>query len=443
MESWVDIDPKSDFSLANLPFGIVHTPADREPHVAVAVGLQVLDLKVLAAQPGFFDIFPALRDHPDVFAQPTLNAFAALGRPVHREVRATLQGLLRAGDATVHPAFLRDNPELREAALFKLYKTHLPMAIGDYTDFYAGVHHAQAVGALFRDPGKALMPNYGNLPVAYHGRASSVVVSRTGVQRPWGQILAEPSGGEGDKAAGPGPVVATAPTRRLDFELELGCLISLPNQLGSSIPVESAEDHIFGYVLLNDWSARDIQSWEYVPLGPFNGKNFMTTISPWVVLADALEPFRVPALQPSEPLQPYLDQPGGATVFDMGLSVDLTTPEGDVTTITRVSSRNLQWSFSQMIAHHTLGGCPLRTGDLLGTGTISGPKGGSESGSLLEMNQGGKKDVMLYGMDMRTYLKDGDTITLRGSASVGGTNGGRVGFGECIGQVFSAVTRKT
>lgn len=322
MDSWVDIDPSSDFSLANLPFGIVHTPADRSPHAAVAVGSQVLDLKVLSAQPGFFDICPALRDHPDVFSQPTLNAFAALGRPVHREVRAALQGLLRAGSATAHPAFLRDNAELRAAALFSLYKTHLPMAIGDYTDFYAGVHHARAAGALFRGIDKALMPSYGSLPVAYHGRASSVVVSRTGVQRPWGQILVEPPSGSDTT---PTPTPTTAPTRRLDYELELGCLISVPNVLGSSIPVESAEEHIFGYVLLNDWSARDIQSWEYIPLGPFNGKNFLTTISPWVVLADALEPLRVPTVSPSEPLQPYLVQTDGATVFDIGLSVDLTS----------------------------------------------------------------------------------------------------------------------
>ncbi|OAA59894.1 fumarylacetoacetate hydrolase family protein [Niveomyces insectorum RCEF 264] len=324
MDSWIDIRPDSDFSLANLPFGIVTTPADDQPHAAVAIGDYIVDLKVLATQEGFGVVFPPLLGHADIFSQSTLNAFAELGRSVHREVRTALQGLLRTDPVTAHPAFLRDNVELRAAAVLpqRSVKLHLPMAIGDYTDFYAGVHHAHTVGTLFRGADRALMPNYATVPVGYHGRASSVVVSGTPVRRPWGQLALDST-------------VVTAPSRRLDMELELGCFVARPNTLGTAVPVDAAANHIFGYVLLNDWSARDIQSYEYVPLGPFNGKNFCTTISPWVVLADALAPFRVPALPPSAPLQPYLREAEGATVFDLTLSVDLTTPEGDTTTISR------------------------------------------------------------------------------------------------------------
>ncbi|KAL1846409.1 hypothetical protein VTK73DRAFT_289 [Phialemonium thermophilum] len=225
------------------------------------------------------------------------------------------------------------------------------------------------------------------------------------------------------------------------MELELGCFIARPNHLGESVAVANAEDHIFGYVLLNDWSARDIQTWEYVPLGPFNSKNFATTISPWVVLADALEPFRTRGVENKTELQEYLRETRADNVFDIHLEVELTTPQGDATTITRTSSKHLIWSFPQMIAHHTLGGCNLRTGDLLGSGTISGT-GEGEQGSLLELSQGGKKDVLLCGMDARKFLKDGDTITIRGFCAADGT--GRVGFGECSGRIYSApVGKKT
>ncbi|KAK3316514.1 fumarylacetoacetase [Apodospora peruviana] len=424
--SWVDIPADSDFSLANIPFGIVSTPNDPSSHAAVAIGTSILDLKVLftsSASPFLTtQIIPSLAGHEHVFAQPTLNAFAELGRAVHREVRAGIQALIAAD--TSHPDVLRDNAPLREAALLpqRAVTLHLPMSIGDYTDFYAGYHHAYAVGVMFRGPANALQPNYTHLPVGYHGRASSIVVSGTPVRRPVGQILLDEK-----------PV--TAPSRRLDFELELGCFISRANAQGTSVAVDEADkEFIFGYVLLNDWSARDIQAWEYVPLGPFNSKNFASTISPWVVLADALEPFRAAAIPNSTPLQGYLQEPKDKkSVFDIKLEVDLTTPESDTTTVCRTSSRNLLWSFPQMIAHHTLGGCPLRAGDLLGSGTISGPDA-SERGSLLELSEGGKKDVLLYGMDARTFLKDGDTVTLRGYCADG--NGARVGFGECRGRIY-------
>ncbi|KAI5923488.1 hypothetical protein F4810DRAFT_701200 [Camillea tinctor] len=426
--SWVsDIAPDSPFSLANIPFGIISTPADPAPRAGIAIGSQVLDLKVLSSHPKFSQIFPSLKGHEGIFSEPTLNAFAALGRPVHREVRKVIQDLLSA--ETSHPEILKDDAEFRGKALTpqRGVKMHLPMSIGDYTDFYAGYHHAYAVGVMFRGPQNALQPNYTHLPVGYHGRASSIVVSGTPIQRPHGQILLDPA------AEPKQPVVA--PCRRLDFELELGCLLARPNSMGVPIGIAEAEDHIFGYVLLNDWSARDVQSWEYVPLGPFNSKNFASTVSPWVVLADALEPFRTKPIENPTPVQGYLKEGREDTVFDIELEVELETPQGDSTTICTTSSKHLLWSFPQMIAHHSLGGCPLRTGDLLGSGTISGPAAG-QRGSLLEMSEGGKKDVLLYGMDARRFLKDGDAVTLRGAC---GPPGGRVGFGECVGRIRGAV----
>ncbi|KAI1120255.1 hypothetical protein F5Y10DRAFT_258760 [Nemania abortiva] len=426
--TWVpNVSAESPFSLANIPFGIISTPSDPAPHAAVAIGSHVLDLKVLATDDKFTEAFPALVDEEKVFSEPDLNAFAALGRGVHRNVRRAIQQLLSA--ETTYPEALRDNNELRQKALLpqRSVKMHLPMRIGDYTDFYAGYHHAYAVGSMFRGPQHALQPNYTHLPVGYHGRASSIVVSGTPIRRPNGQILLDPA------AEVKQPI--TGPSRRIDIELELGCIIAKPNRMGSPIKVTDAEDHIFGYVLLNDWSARDIQTWEYVPLGPFNSKNFATTISPWVVLADALEPFRTRAIENKTALQDYLKEGREDTVFDIELEVDIRTPEGDTTTISQTSSRNLMWSFPQMIAHHSLGGCPMNTGDLLGSGTISGPVP-RESGSLLELSKGGKEDIMLYGMDVRRFLKDGDTITIRGSC---GKPGQRVGFGECIGRIETAL----
>ncbi|KAK8029679.1 Fumarylacetoacetase [Apiospora rasikravindrae] len=428
--SWVPgVTPETPFSLANIPFGVISTKDNPTLRPAVAIGSHALDLKALDEGVSLGEIVAELKGHEHVFQQTTLNAFAALGRPVHQQVRTALRDLLTAGSR--HAAKLQENEELKQKALIPLsqVKMHMPMAIGDYTDFYAGYHHAFAVGSMFRGPAAALQPNYTHLPVGYHGRASSIVVSDTPVRRPWGQILLDP-------AAEP-KQPTTAPCRRLDFELELGCFISTPSEQGTPVKIGEAEDHIFGYVLLNDWSARDIQSWEYVPLGPFNSKNFASTISPWVVLADALEPFRTKGIENTTPVQEYMKEDKAETAIDISLEVDITTPEGDTTTITRTSAKQLMWSFPQMIAHHTLGGCNMRTGDMLGSGTISGTEPGAR-GSLLELSEGGKKDVMLYGMDMRRFLKDGDTVTIRG---VCGGSGERVGFGECAGRVYSAVQR--
>ena len=428
LQSWLDIPLESDFSLSNLPFGIItskYSQTERRP--AVAIGDHVLDLKAFAAGNGF-SALPSLQDNLSVFSQPTLNAFAALGRPAHREVRAYLQDIFSS--ASSHAGILQANESLKTASLLPKHetKTHLPMQIGDYTDFFAGVNHAFNVGTMFRGPANALQPNYTHLPVGYHGRASSVVVSGTRIRRPNGQVLLDPT-------ADP-KIPAFGPSRRLDIELELGCFLCKSNTLGEPVRIKDAEEHIFGYVLMNDWSARDIQTWEYVPLGPFNAKNFGTSISAWVVLADALDPFRAPKLKNETEILPYLKEGREDTVYDIKLEVDLTTPDGATTTISRTSGANLLWSFPQMIAHHSVGGCAMQVGDLLGSGTISG-KGDGELGSLLEMSQGGKKEIMLAGMDMRKFLKDGDSVTLRGVC--GGEPGALVGFGQCEGTVESAI----
>lgn len=321
-KTWVPgVGPDSDFSLANIPFGIVTTPQDSNPHPATAIGSHILDLKVLSEQPEFSTVFPSLQNHSHVFSSSSLNAFAALGRLVHKQVRSTIQELL--SEDTKHPAFLKDNDNIREKALVPMakVKTHLPMEIGDYTDFYAGYHHAFGVGSMWRGPANALQPNYLHLPVGYHGRASSIVVSGTPIVRPTGQLITDPTA-EGPKQP------SVLPSRRLDIELELGCFVAKGNDMGAAIDVNKAdEEHIFGYVLVNDWSARDIQNWEYVPLGPFNGKNFATTISPWVVTPDALDTFRAEGIEvDGKPeVQEYLKEKRKDTVFDILCEIDLTS----------------------------------------------------------------------------------------------------------------------
>lgn len=423
-ESWLDIPAGSDFSLINIPFGIVTYSGASTPRVAVAIGDQVLDLVVFSEFDGFAglaDIQPYLH----LFDEPTLNSFAALGRPFHKKVRAYLHDVfVKDGPFREH---LQDNAQLRSASLVPILsvQTHLPMHIGDYTDFYVGKHHAFNVGVLFRGPANALQPNYTHLPVGYHGRASSVVVSGTPVRRPWGQIL------DTDNKT---PIYH--PSKRLDIELELGAFVCKANRLGSPVPIGKAEDHLFGYVLLNDWSARDIQAWEYVPLGPFNAKNFASTISAWVILADALESFRVDGIENTSEVQPYLKPADGSAkpMFDINLEVDLKPKDAaSSSVVSRSNGRHLLWSFPQMLAHHTVGGCPLNVGDLLGSGTISGPDDGTQ-GSLLEITGSGSKSLNVGGVE-RKFLEDGDEVVLRGWCEA---NGQRLGFGECRGQILAA-----
>ncbi len=315
-KSWLPIPPKSHFSLANIPFGIITSPLSKVPVPAVAIGDHVLNLAVFAAHDGFSGLSLV---HPNlsVFSEPTLNSFAALGRYTHQEVRRYLRDVF--SEETSYPKVLKENVELQESALFHIgeVRNHLPLHIGDYTDFYAGRNHAYNVGVLFRGAENALQPNYTHLPVGYHGRASSIVVSETPIRRPWGQILENPT------AEPKNPTFA--PCRRLDMELELGAFVCRANNMGDPIRIDKAEDSLFGVVLMNDWSARDIQAWEYVPLGPFNSKNFATTISPWVVLADALEPFMTTGLENETELLPYLREKRKENVYDIKLEVDLTS----------------------------------------------------------------------------------------------------------------------
>ncbi|WQF85695.1 Putative fumarylacetoacetase [Colletotrichum destructivum] len=423
MKSWLPILPRSHFSLLNIPFGVISSKDKQLHRPAVAVGSHVLDLDAFTTGGGFRKATDLPPESLKVFSQPTLNAFAELGRPVHRAVRSYLQDVFL--ESTPHPEILKDNEALRTASLRPItdISLHLPLAIGDYTDFFAGRNHAHNVGVLFRGPANALQPNYNHLPVAYHGRASSVVVSGTPLRRPWGQALPAPGATE--------PVFR--PCARLDIELEMGMFISKPNGLGNPVSVKDAEDHIFGYVLMNDWSARDIQQWEYVPLGPFNAKNFGTTISPWVVLADALEPFRTKGLENDVQVQSYLRDERSDNVLGIKLEVSLSPSEGEETTITRTSAKNMLWSWSQMVAHHSISGCNLRPGDLFGSGTISGSEPGTQ-GSLLEQSQGGKTPIKLSGGHERKFIQDGDTVVIRGWA--GEQDGELVGFGECTGQIL-------
>ncbi|KAF5671904.1 fumarylacetoacetase [Fusarium denticulatum] len=309
MSSWLPVPQDSHFPIANLPFGIISTTSNPNPRPAVAIGDYAIDLQAFASAGGFESV-PEIQLHLSAFSATSLNKFAALGRPFHRLVRKHLQRILRSD--TDIPSLLRDDKARRDLVVIPRSEAinHLPLEIGDYTDFYAGKNHAYNVGVLFRGEENALQPNYSHIPIAYHGRASSVVLSGTSIRRPWGQVLKDGT-------------PAFQPCEKLDFELEMGIFICRENHLGEPIPISMAEDYIFGYVLLNDWSARDIQAWEYVPLGPFTSKNLGTSISPWVVLADTLEQARQPGLPMTNPIFPYLEDDEGATIPIVELEVEI------------------------------------------------------------------------------------------------------------------------
>ncbi|KIW13899.1 fumarylacetoacetase [Exophiala spinifera] len=426
--SWLDIPKGTHFSLANIPFGIVTTPrSGDERHAAVAIGSLVLDLHEFANHQGFVGLEDFTPSQIATFSSPALNDFAALGQEVHRRVRRYLQDIF--AEKTSFPALLKDNVEAQNACLFQQdqVEMHLPMKIGGYTDFFVGKNHAYNCGCIFRDPAKALQPNYLHLPVAYNSRASSVVVSGTDVHRPLGQFLQPPD-----------TLPSFGPCRKLDIELELGALLCKGNDLGEPIDVNEAEKHIFGFVILNDWSARDIQQWEAVPLGPFNAKTFASTISPWVILKDALEPFHVEGIPNETKLHPYLQETREQNVYDVNLEVELRAPNGESAILSRTNGRNLVFSFAQMLAHHTVGGCPLEVGDLVGSGTISGPEPGT-LGSLLEASNGGKNSYDLSATIRRTFLEDGDSVVIRGWC--GDDDSNIVGFGECSGTILPSIKR--
>ena len=421
LRSFIDVAPDAPFPIQNLPFGVFKRKIGGAARVGVAIGDLVLDLAVLEERKLFNGEYLAGR-RP--FSQSSLNLFMGLGRPAWREARRTVQDLLRHDTPT-----LRDDETLREQALVPMDDVEmlLPAQIGDYTDFYSSRQHATNVGTMFRDPANALMPNWLHLPVGYHGRASSVVVSGTDVVRPRGQLKPDDA-----------PPVFGA-SKLLDFELEMGFFVGPGNELGRPIPIDEADDHIFGLVLVNDWSARDIQKWEYVPLGPFLGKSFATSVSPWVVMLEALEPFRVPGEPQTEeagnpPILDYLRQRGDRS-FDIHLEVGLQTETmKEPVVIARSNTQNLYWSVEQQLAHHTVNGCNARPGDLMASGTISGTDEGSY-GSMLELSWRGSKPLQLPGGGERKFLQDGDLVTMTGWAQ---GDGYRIGFGEVTGRVEAA-----
>lgn len=405
---WLSIDPNSDFSIHNLPYGIFSTP-NTPKRVGVAIGDWVIDMAQLAD----LGAFGGIDFDKTSFRQSYLNDFMAMGKPVRVAVRQVLQQLFE-DPCSPFKAHAADFLILQKDVVL-----HIPVKVGNYTDFYSSEQHAFNVGAMFRDPATALLPNWKHLPVAYHGRASSIFVSGTNFHRPKGQLCP-------DETQPP----IFGPTKRLDIELEMATIIGKGNEIGDSISVDDAEEHVFGFVLFNDWSARDIQKWEYVPLGPFLAKNFFSSISPWVVTMEALEPFRVPAPEQFPAVLPYLK---GQQLknFDITLEVYL-TPHSSFDTLNssfllcRSNFNNMYWTVAQQIAHHTVNGCNLTTGDVLASGTISGKEPDS-FGSLLELTWGGKNPITLPDESVRKFIEDYDTVTLKGFAQKGDV---RVGFGE-------------
>lgn len=429
MKTWIAIERNSDFSIYNIPFGIFSS-GNSDPKPATRIGDTVVDLSVLADF-GYFDDLGI--DDLTVFYQSNLNDFIALGKPLTGKVRNRLIELfIETNDD------LKANKEARALALHPIESVtmHMPVKVGNYTDFYASEQHAYNVGVMFRDPKNALLPNWKHLPVGYHGRASSIVVSETPIYRPSGQTKAD------DQES---PVFG--PTKQLDFELEMGFVISRNSELGSSIKTSDTESYIFGLVLFNDLSARDIQKWEYVPLGPFLSKNFGSVISPWIVTLEALEPFRIPGPVQTPKVLPYL-QYDGSKHFDVNLEVFIepgsqrsavsgqrsVNDNRQSTIISRSNLKYLYWNFSQMLAHHTVNGCNVEVGDICASGTISGPEEGSY-GSMLELAWKGTKPIPMPDGSSRKFIEDYDTVIIRGYAE---KNGVRVGFGECCTQILPA-----
>ena len=408
LRSWVDVPAGSDFPMQNLPFGIFST-VNRSPRPGVAIGAQILDLRVVAER-GLLDGLGC--DRSD-FAKATLNTFIGRGKKVTRTVRNRLSELLREDSSLAEDA-ASVLVEQAEATL------HLPVQIGDYTDFYSSEDHARNVGKMFRDPDNALLPNWKHIPVGYHGRASSIVVSGTPIKRPHGQT----------RPNDPEPPIY-GPSRLLDFELEMAFVTHPGKPLGDTISTAEADDYIFGLALFNDWSARDIQKWEYVPLGPFLGKNFSSSMSPWIVTLDALEPYRVPGPVQDPEVLPYLAYEGDAH-YDVALQVEIIPESGEGKTVCQSNFKHMYWNMRQQLAHHTVNGCNIRSGDVMASGTISGPKPGS-FGSMLEISWRGTQPVQMPDGSERKFILDGDTVRIAGFA--GGAGRPRIGFGKVDGRV--------
>ncbi|MBK7248384.1 MAG: fumarylacetoacetase [Flavobacteriales bacterium] len=414
MTSWVHVPADSDFPIQNIPFGICSS-SGRPARPCTRIGNHVIDLQALAQA----DLLNDLGIETAVFDAPVLNPLMKHGKPAVRQLRRHLMELFRADNG-----FLKERTDTVNEAVLPMTEVtmHLPVEVGDYTDFYSSREHATNVGTMFRSADNALMPNWLHLPVGYHGRASSIVVSGTDIQRPKGQMRPKP-----DEP----PVFG--PTNQLDIELETAFITFEGRPLGEHIEADEAEDFIFGMVLFNDWSARDIQSWEYVPLGPFLGKNFGSSMSPWVVTLDALEPFRT-ATPKQDPMPlPYL-RTSGEHSFDIALEASIIPNNGEETVICRSNFKYLYWSMPQQLAHHTVNGCNVRAGDVMASGTISGPVPESY-GSLLELTWRGTKPLTLKDGSDRKFLEDGDTVVIRGH---GERDGVRIGFGEVRGEILPA-----
>jgi fumarylacetoacetase len=413
LNTWVELPKNSDFTIYNLPFGVFKNKK-LSPRIGVAIGDKIVDLSILD-QEGFF---ASLFLPEGLFLTESLNEMIALGKVQTRKIRERVQHLL-----------LAENEELRDHSIRgkvmvnrKEAEMLLPVKIGDYTDFYSSKEHATNVGAMFRDPENALLPNWKHLPVGYHGRASSIIPSGVPINRPKGQF----KDADMEKPA-------FGPSRRLDFELELAFITGKQTKLGDSISTSEAEDYIFGFVLFNDWSARDIQAWEYVPLGPFLGKSFASSISPWVVTIEALEQFRIEGPVQEPEVLDYLkyDRPGN---FDLKLEVYI-QPEGQkASKVTTSNFKYMYWNVAQQLAHHTVNGCNINVGDMMASGTISG-KEETSYGSMLELSWKGTKTVKLETGEERKFIEDGDTVIMKG---FGEKNGVRVGFGEVSAKVLPA-----
>ncbi|MBI1185637.1 fumarylacetoacetase [bacterium] len=410
MKTWFNVPENSDFSIYNLPFGIFST-AGHHRRAGVAIGDHIIDLEAVA-QAGAFH---SLAIDNSVFSDDTLNRYIALGKATTITIRCLLQEWL-----CTEGSVLQKNKQVFVAQADATM--HMPVAVGDYTDFYASIDHATNVGKMFRGPENALMPNWKHLPVGYHGRASSIVLSGTNLKRPKGQVK---------------PADATAPvfqaSARVDFELEMAFVIGKENGLGNSVSTEEANEYIFGFVMFNDWSARDIQAWEYVPLGPFLAKNFGSNISPWIVTTEALAPFRVAGPKQEPAVLPYLQIEGDQN-FDVNLNVYIKPENGEENLVSESNFKYMYWSANQMVAHHTVNGCNLRVGDMMASGTISGPQK-HQFGSMLELTWGGKEPLTLANGEQRKFIDDNDTVIMRGFAE---KDGKRVGFGEVSCKILPA-----
>ncbi len=415
LKSWIEVAADSDFPIQNIPFGIMqHNNA--EPRPATRIGDTVIDLSVLADF-GYFDHLNI--DDLSAFYQPILNPLIALGKPAWSAIRQTISDLFEIGNNE-----FQGNEEACRMALYSIddVQMQMPVFVGDYTDFYSSIEHATNVGVMFRDPANALFPNWKHLPVGYHGRSSSIVVSGTNIHRPKGQTM---------------PKDATAPvfgpSKLVDFELEMAFITGKDSALGESVSVNQTDEYIFGMVLFNDLSARDIQKWEYVPLGPFLAKNFGSVISPWIVTLEALEPFRVEGPVQEPKVFPYL-QTQGANNFDINLEVALTPEGGKETVLANSNTKYLYWSINQQLAHQTVNGCNIKVGDMYGSGTISGPTPDSY-GSMLELSWQGTKPIPLQGGGERKFIQDNDTISMRAHSK---NDQVRIGFGDCITKILPA-----